>query len=112
MKYVLAVLTMIATAASSAKAQLSSDLKNPTAETRHPGGSEMEQPGNYDRCAVRSTPGFFAWRVVRGSEGVPVGSLGMFSAPNLEPDFSNVPDAAAEFHPFRQRYVRSGAVLW
>lgn len=112
MKYLIAALTLVMTASTTAGAQLVADLKNPAAQTMHPGGLGMEQPCNYDRCALRITTGFLAWRIVRGVDGVSVGNLGMFTAPDLEPDFSKVPDAAAEFRPFRQKYSRSGAVMW
>lgn len=71
----------------------------------------MEQPCNYDRCALRMTTGLVTWRIVRGAEGSSVGNLGMFTAPDLEPDFSKVLDAAAEIRPFRQGYSRSGMFM-
>jgi hypothetical protein len=111
MKYLIAALTLVTTAATTGGAQLVADLKNPAAQTMHPGGFGMEQPCNYDRCALRMTTGLITWRIVRGVEGASVGNLGMFTAPDLEPDFSTVPDAAAEIRPFRQGYSRSGMIM-
>ena len=112
MKYLIAALTVVMTAATTTGAQLVSELKNPAAQTMRPGGFGMDQPCNYDRCALRLTPGLATWRIVRGVDGIPVGNLGMFTTPDLEPDFSTAPDAAAEVRPFRQLYSRSGAVMW
>jgi len=111
MKYLIAALTLAMTAATTAGAQLVADLKNPAAQTMHPGGFGMDQPCNYDRCALRITTGLVTWRIVRGIDGVSVGNLGLFTAPDLEGDFSKVPDAAAELRPFRQKYSRSGVVM-
>jgi hypothetical protein len=110
-KYVIAALMLVTTAATTAGAQLVAGLKNPATPTVRQGGSEMEQPCNYDRCALRMTTGLMTWRIVRGVEGSSVGSLGMFTAPDLEPDFSKVPDAAAELRPFRREYSRSGVLM-
>ena len=110
MKYLIAALTVVVTA-TNAGGQLAVDLKNPAAQTIQTGGFGMEQPCNYDRCALRMTTGLMTWRIVRGAEGASVGNLGMFTAPDLEPDFSKVPDAAAEIRPFRQGYSRSGMFM-
>jgi len=110
-KYVIAALMLVMTAAATAGAQSTADLKAQATPTIRQGGSEMEQPCNYDRCALRMTTGLMTWRIVRGAEGSSVGNLGMFTAPNLEPDFSKVPDAAAEIRPFHQAYSRSGMVM-
>ena len=110
MKYLIAAFTLVTTAVT-AGAQLVADLKNPAVQTMHPGDFGMEQPCNYDRCALRMTTGLMTWRIVRGVDGVSVGNLGMFTAPDLEPDFSEVPDAAAEIRPFRHGYSRSGMIM-
>ena len=111
MKYVIAALTLVMTGATTGRAQMVADLRNPVAQTVHQGDPAMEQPCNYDRCALRLTTGLVAWRIVRGVEGVPVGNLGMFTAPALPADFSQVPEAAAEIRPFREQYSWSGIVM-
>lgn len=94
------------------QAQPSVALKNPAGDRVSSDDTRIDQPCSYDGCALRLTLNFGSWRIVRGVEGTPIGSLGIFTAPDLVPMFSGVPPAADEVRPFRRLYTRSAALIW
>lgn len=72
----------------------------------------MDPSFNYDRCALRLTLNFGTWKIVRGVEGVQVGTLGLLRTPNLEPLVAEVPEAAREARELGGSYARSSALIW
>ncbi len=76
------------------------------------GGGKMDQPCDYDRCALRLTKKFASWNVSQGVQEAPVAELGWFKAPKLEPLMAAVPNAAAEATKFQRQYTRSSALVW
>ena len=83
-----------------------------------PGVNRMSQTTNiqsscdYNTCALRLKPTVGPWKIVRGSNGQEVGTLGMLRPPNLAALVADVPDAVAEARVAQRSYRRSAAALW
>lgn len=67
---------------------------------------------DYDTCALRLKSTVGPWKIVRGSSGQEVGTLGMLQPPDLAALVAGVPDAAAEARAAQRSYRRSAAALW
>lgn len=67
---------------------------------------------DYDTCALRLKSTVGPWKIVRGSNGQEVGTLGMLRPPNLAALVADVPDAAAEARAAEHSYRRTSATLW
>jgi hypothetical protein len=111
-KHVPTLLVAWSTSLTTALAQPPEDRLVPPDRTLANGATTMDPSCNYDRCALRLTLNFGTWKIVRGVEGVQVGTLGLLRAPNLEPLVAEVPEAAREARELRRSYARSSALLW
>lgn len=67
---------------------------------------------DYDTCALRLKSTFGPWKIVRGSKGQEVGTLGILRPPNLAALVADVPEAAATARAAQRSYRRSAATLW